>query len=309
MAQLDQQTLREVSGRQLKLDDFDKLNKLEDVKKRNEVLTFIGTRDFEQKMQVALQEQKAKQNKPLILAWLKEVGATKVKSDDPYGNKYETYQGCRYYCYFSDWETPKLSKEPVFYYMERDYVRILRKVKKPQAEKKSEKQKQRERAIKDQWARIEQAAAVAYQLRSQFVRELRTSAKNREAILSGALSGLLFEAVGYNSPNREELCKLLGMGSGYLPDRDVKLLEAIGRIEDKDLPGLVYAGFGDSAKLLCTGSGWRGEWATWERNPKLEALYKWLEMLGYLISTEEQALLDGTHEAYKQGEEKEAGGR
>ena len=47
MAELDPDTLREVSGRQIALADFDRLAKIENIKTRNKVLQDIGTRNFD----------------------------------------------------------------------------------------------------------------------------------------------------------------------------------------------------------------------------------------------------------------------
>lgn len=47
MAELNQDTLKKVSSRQVSLFDFDKLAQIEDVEKRNEVLKEIGTANYE----------------------------------------------------------------------------------------------------------------------------------------------------------------------------------------------------------------------------------------------------------------------
>lgn len=59
----------------------------------------------------------------------------------------------------------------------------------------------------------------------------------------------------------------------------------------------------------CDSGFFYGGYKTWlpthKKNKQLEFLYETLRKLGYRISSEEQALIDGTHELFKVGEKSE----
>ena len=303
MMELDQTKLKEVSVRQLSLADFDTLAQIEDIKKRNEVLESIGTRDFDANVSRALSVQKERANRPLVKKWLKDVGATEISQQDTWSNKYESYPGCGYYIYLSRWgeennTPPKTLKDPVFYRLESSSLRLYKKREKPPKEKKPAAQLAKEKAIREAWKSLEESASLAYDLRKQFVARLTVTAKNRQAILYGALTAHLMEAIDYNSPDRDGICKLLGLDTGYMRDRSEKMEAAITELEETKLPALIYACFGDGAKETCTGTTYHGDWPAFHRSVKLKLIYEWLQLLGYEPSTEELQILSGAHEAF-----------
>ena len=61
----------------------------------------------------------------------------------------------------------------------------------------------------------------------------------------------------------------------------------------------------DSKDLTAVGYSWGEKMPTYQPNVKLEMIYVFLVSLGYQLSTEEQQLIDGTHELY--GKEKTNG--
>lgn len=318
MMELDQAKLKEVSARQLSLGDFDTLAQIEDIKERNKVLDSIGTHDFNQMVASALRKQKEKHNLPLIKKWLKEVGAKEVKESDTYGSKYESYDG-RYAINVSDWgegnnEPPKVGKAQIYYVLTNyGTLRLFKKTEKAQREKKSPDEVARIKAINETWDQLDAAFNIAHDLRMQFMKDLAITAKNRAAFLTGALTGALLEAIAYNSPDRSSINKILNIDSNaYGRERDQQLAVALEKLNDKDIPMLVYALFGDSGKMKCVEYDYRGTYPKYELNIKLNVLYNWLISLGYEMSDEEKTLLDGTHELLHRGDsapqaEQEAG--
>ena len=303
MMELDQKKLKEVSSRQLSLGDFDTLAQIEDVKERNKVLESIGTRDFDANVRTALRKQKEKHNLPLVKAWLKEVGATELKQSDTYGNKYESYDG-RYSISVSEWSEkgscpPKVGKIPVFYTLDNwGSLRLYKKKEKAKPEKKPPHEIAREKAVREAWALLENAAVLAFDLRKSFVEQLTVTAKNRATIMYGALLAHLLEAIEYNSPDRNSMCAVFGITTdGYDSKRGDKLAAGLDKITDEILPRLIYAGFGDDKKNNCTGN-YKGQFPEHKSSPKLKMLYEWLQLLGYEPSTEEQSMMDGTHAGF-----------
>lgn len=308
MMELDQAKLKDVSARQLSLGDFDTLAQIEDIKERNKVLDSIGTHDFNQRVASALRKQKEKHNLPLIKKWLKEVGAKEVKESDTYGSKYESYDG-RYAINVSDWgeeknKPPKVGKTQIYYVLTNyGTLRLFKKNEKAKREKKSPDEVAKTKAINETWDQLDAAFTIAHDLRKQFMKNLAITAKNRAAFLTGALTGALLEAIAYNSPNRSSINKILNIDSNaYGRERDQQLAVALDKLNDKDIPMLVYALFGDSGKMKCVKQDYRGTYPEYELNNKLNVLYNWLMSLGYEMSAEEKTLLDGTHELFHRGD-------
>ena len=305
MMELDQKTLKEVSARQLTLGDFDALAQVEDIKERNKVLESIGTRDFDANLSRALSVQAERRNRPIVKAWLKEIGAKELTSQEAWSNKYESYPGCGYYIYLSKWgedgnKPPENIKGEVFYVLERTSLRLYKKREKAKPEKKPPEQIAKEKAISAAWKSLEESASLAYDLRKAFVEKLTVTKKNRETVLFGALLSVLMDSISYVSQDGETIKALLGIefGNYYEPNKHLKIAEKIGEITDEKLPRLVYAGFGDDAKDLCTGSTYKGNFPEFHCSGKLKLLYEWLQRLGYEISTEEQSMMDGTHAGF-----------
>lgn len=304
MTELDQAKLKEVSSRQITLGDFDELAKIEDIKERNKVLESIGTKEFEIELKRAMNKQLIKKNMPAVKAWLKKVGAKEISRNDTWSNKYEGYPGYSYYIYIAKWgegenRPPKTLKDPVFYYIDSDSIRLFKKREKAKPERKSPAELARIRAVNEAWESLSATANLAYDLRKQFVEKLTVTAQNRADILTGALYGALLEGLCYNSPDRNVSGKIFGIDlDRYDNSRDEKLATGLDQLVWKDIPALVYSTFGDEAKVACTTSSYRSDFPVYGPSTKLTLIYKWLFSLGYQISAEEADLLNGTLAAY-----------
>lgn len=68
LTELDEEAFRESQTRQPSLEDYEKLNVIKDINKRNELLSQIGTKNFENALTSAKQEQIREENKAQIIA-------------------------------------------------------------------------------------------------------------------------------------------------------------------------------------------------------------------------------------------------
>ena len=90
LTELNQTTLKEVvDTRQISLSDFDELAKIDDLKKRNEVLEKIGTRDFEFAVSSTIREQNIKKFLPAVKTAVKKLKAKKINESQTYGSDYD----------------------------------------------------------------------------------------------------------------------------------------------------------------------------------------------------------------------------
>lgn len=304
MMELNQAKLKEVSVRQISIGDFDTLAQIDDIKERNKVLESIGTRDFDANMSRAMSMQKERKNRPLVEAWLKEIGAKEIPQQDTWNGKYDAYPGCSSYIYLSKWGEkgnmpPEEIKGDIFYRLESSFLRLFKKREKAKPEKKSPEQIARTKAINSAWNKLDEASAVAYDLRKQFVEKMTMSAKTRNEVMMGAMAAALYEAACFNSPDREIIYKVFNINTNsYDSKRDEKLAAGLAHLDDNVIPSLVYALFGDGDKEKCVDSPYRSDFPTYKLSIKLNLIYDWLVRLGYEMSTEEMQLLNGEYEAY-----------
>lgn len=312
MAELDQATLKEVSGRQLSLADFDRLNEIEDVAERNKVLASIGTSDFNNELNKAMNAQKRDQKLPVIKAWLKEHGAKAIKSNERYSGKYRGYGGMYTSVYIPDWgegrnQPPKVTEKQIFYNLDEYYIQFYEENPAPVRTKKTREELDREKLARQVKAEIRKISAEHYQLRKAFIDRLAVTKSNREAVLmGGVLIGLAY-AHNHSVNHSDDVTKVLGLSTYEYNTSNI--LQAIGKVtdggHDKELVQAVYGLYCDKPENWFASymdyAGAVPYWDKGQRNTGLTLLYNWLIFLGYEMSTEEAAMMDGSHELYHKG--------
>ena len=301
MMELDQDKLKEVSSRQLSLTDFDELAKIENIKTRNECLEKIGTSDFDNSVRAALRKQQTSKMTPLAVKQLKAAGAKPIRASEQYSSKYDSIFNKVIYLY--EWDGLVLPipnvKGQLYYYLDGyGTLRFFTEHKRAEPRKRSQDEIEKEKRISETWAALDEKASVAYELRSKFVDSLSFNSHNAVAILRGAIIAATLEAVDYNSPDRDALCRMFGIDTErYDSGRGKKALTGIQVLSEKDIPKAIYALFGDSKARSYSG-GYKKVMPKYAENNMLDGLYLWLTGLGYDMSSDELALQDGTHELF-----------
>lgn len=307
MMELDQDTLKQVSSeRQLSLADFDKLAQVEDIKARNQCLAEIGTSQFAQSVATQLRKQSITKNLPVVKKAIKNAKGKAIKQSETWNGKYESIGE---HIQIAEWKEgdpliPEKVDGKLFYHLDEQYggLRFYQERKKAPPVRKSAEQIAKEEQIESAWRELDEKAAIAYDLRSQFVEGVTWGKKNAEFILRGALIAGVLEALDYMSTGRIEMGKILGIDTtSYDSNRGVNALVALKELKEKDIPALIYATFSDSPKENLT-SGGKYDYPKFKASSKLMGLYDWLALLGYEMSDEEKMLLDGTHELYHRGD-------
>ena len=312
MAELDKATLKEVSGRQISLEDFDKLAEIEDISKRNEVLKEIGTGNFNQRVNAAIKKQGIEKNLPHVKKKLKDLNAKSLTWSETYGGKYERITQV----YFYNWDpTTELfdlkgnEDEKIFYYLD-DYgsVSIFKAKPKAPAVKKSDKEIARAKMISDRNKIAEELTESAKQLRRDFIKGITMNYRNSERIMDGAAKVLATATSSYMyNVNNVSVLELIGVDAAKLgyEERKREFAKIYREKPEKVLPAMIYLYFECSTRhnycLIFKQSP-----PMHYDNPWLNALYDWLITLGYEMSDDEKALRNGTHEVFG-NEEKEDG--
>lgn len=319
IAALDKKVLQKVSSRQLSLMDFDRLDELEDIKLRNSVLKDIGTAEFNQSLASAKRKEKIKKNLPKVKEWLKAHDAKKLDAREAYGSMYtHSIGGC--YCGFYLIEEfgeknarrlptkKEINGEQLFYTIDDTHYALLVRSQSGNGSngKKTEAEKERDRIMREVRAKVRELSALHFGLRREFIENITVTKQNREKILAGALLSALYFAHTNGNNKSETIDAILSLDKyEYHTDTIVGAIEAV---QDKDLAKVIYSIYNDNAEnwfasqmeTSCTIPSFNSK----QCNTLLQLLYKWLISIGYEPSSDEKAMMDGTHEVLHRGDKK-----
>lgn len=293
MAELNQDTLKEVSCRQLSLMDFDRLYEIKDIALRNKVLAAMGTNNFESELNKAIAEQKTAEKKQNWLDTLAKKGVKEIPESEVFSSKYTTVNQYRI-----DLDDPSSlddiikEGEEYFYAISYSYWVYIRKNKVITAEDEAA-EAENERIRAERRAReeaLKEAATRAFECRKRFIKT--TSNAKAKKFIKEIISYIVCRAWTpniYESFNREL----------YAEQMDVEVAPGtlnygIVQFETENAPEYAllcyaYALWNDSAM-----NDYYDYQCMYRDNAKLNALYIFLEKLGYEMSDEEISLRDGT---------------
>lgn len=303
IAKLDQNKLKELSStRQLSLKEFDALAKIKNLEARNEAMEKIGTNDFALAVTRAMDKEKLAAAMPAFLADMERLGIKKFPdSANKYSSKYRRVGSLDLYEY--EVTKDKIPKKTEGLYYEASYPRnvefYVKETKKAKIIKKSAKELEKEKRIKEAWFKVDAMAATHYELRKAFVENLRGTAKQREAVYMGAYSLIVLRSIAYMSCG--DISKEAGVDDKYFdPRRDEKAVKLAYESYDniQKCIEVIYKLFNDNEKEFYA-NGYRAVYPEYKFNPRLEAMYRWLTKLGYQMSSEEKLIAAGTHEIFQ----------
>lgn len=330
IAKLDPDKLERIMkgrGKQLTLEEFDKLAGIKDLKTRNKLLEEIGTRNFDYVVAAAKAAEKTKEMIPAVQEWIKNLPGKKEKVSESEAWGYDLltlYPGVE----IKKWKTEKdkaeaaLKKlqdgETLFYVITAGgYLKLLKKWEIAKLKKESAAEKKKEKEMNAAWDYLAEQSRLSYELRKKFITEFEVTKSNYDKVIEGALIAAINNELSCEDGDDDKLKELLEVnGKEYeAAGCDRKAIGAIKNLDFgkhkiiKKLPQIIWALFNDGPDLICDGDVWRGRWPEFEEDRStVLALYKWLEGLGYQISEVERGLIEGTDVNYHLGDaEKEAG--
>lgn len=294
IAELDGEVLKNY-GTQISLTDLDMLGKVDDLKRRNEILlNDFGTGNFKWRIETAVNEQNFNKGIEKIKPKLDALG---IKKKDSYD--YRDKEVCTI-----NLDNPvfpeklKNYTDLVWYKGYRNDIQIKSVYKQSESEKKDEKKekekaarrKKRENALKD-------LARRCFESRKAFIFE---KAKTIKADELSDIVAVLLAAPEYGSMNKDIIGEYLGFEKDhYTTSNEVKTVSGK-RNKCEAALIMAYACSGDDERNFAhtTGAGFNPDPESYPRR-NLLYLEKVLEKLGYKIPDEEGQYLDGTHEFYK----------
>ena len=304
---LDQEKLKASVERGANLMDYMELDKIEDPALKNEVLDAIGTNNFRNKLAVAIQTEK---NRKFIADRVADVSqwATQIERAD-----WQKYTYVRNYGLWN-WKKDSVVERPA----DADTVQYYYCIGQQQVDIYKEKAGPDEDAVAQAWSVQEQEkykrraanlAAVtlrAFNLRREFIAGISNSqakAHLRDVLrLAGQVCFMTED--GDADLDQSLLAGLLEISADLENDAfpmDVYKAE-MDRCPEYTLLATLYASI-DSDRMEYWGSRWDMEnhrsVLVHEENKALDFVYDTLETFGYLMSDEEAALQDGTHELFQ----------
>lgn len=288
---LDKNKFQQSVERGATLHDYAELDKISDIKLKNKVLEKIGTSDFRWALQNAIDTEKREKNRAALIAEL-ETFATKVDKKD----------GLHTLDWFS-FDAPKKVIKPhdadekkYFFYEDRPYYIYLLDEGAQSTSQTTGLSKELQQ-LKERRQQLDELHKRALQLRDDFVRNYTGAKKHTRDIMAFAVNATLQSEWNYDIS--DEVRAMLGIEPPAKDDENdddfITFEEVSGAFEaspEKVLLVAIYCAIADANLSYYTYT------CNFKENPDLDALYDFLEKIGYEMSNEERALRDGTHELY-----------
>lgn len=296
IAKLPFDKLKQAEERGGTLEDYIKCCEIEDEGERARLIDLIGTRDFEWSYTSALRKQKIDKIKPVIIEEARKI-ATEIKPEDRWSSKYETVSNID----IEKWKPgePLIKKydegEKYFWCcVGSGTLYVLKKAKRAAPTRKSKKEIEANRR-RDELSKLFKKA---FEMRSEFVLNFTGYKKFEKVIVEYLLHFLVMNEMSYTGRDMSILKKSMGDKSkAYRPAKD-KVLQWIKKDDLYVMLVMAYYYSGDKESNVAYYVGYGETMPEYRKSESLEEIYEFLTKLGYQISTEEQQLLDGTHELY-----------
>lgn len=298
LLELDKEKFAAASERGATLMDFAALDGIDDIKTRNKVLEHVGTANFNYELKKTIDKQEADKRRK---RWLELLETFATKTDDTKELRYvKSLYGAP-----DDFTIPEDSREiKYFYKVESWWLTLYRKKTEEAPSPEEEARRIAEERRKQLDKRIVEIETRMMELRDEFMENLSNAeAKKRlPSIAEWACQTALRKGFYINDSD------YLNVLAVSIPDdADDEQEEAIFeelKLKAKEAHGKFFANMVFAAKsfgsLRCH---------CWDNshyeNVELREMYAYLESLGYEISDEELAMLDGTHEVFNQSESEE----
>ena len=306
VAALPKKETREAYHHGATLADYIKVSELEHKTDQKELLKYVGNRDFEWKYNALLIEQNKRHNKPRIEEIIKKYKLKELSSNQRWSSNFEQIKSFIFSKETFDEESfvqtiEKNLQSTLLYYFEAYNIVLYEKIKKQKKE--NPRKSKAEIRADEARAALAEKFKTAYNLRKSFCDNF-SDYKTYKTEINEHL--LFFAAVwgsDYLGNYTEKIAKKVGCDNyvssfNYeaIREKNSKIYHWCRKPEAAFI--VCTALMNDSKDLTAVGYSWGKDMPTYQPNVKLEMIYVFLVSLGYQLSTEEQQLIDGTHELY-----------
>ena len=296
LLEMNIEKLRATEGRGATLADYERLNQIKDIDKRNKLLEDIGTNNFNYNLTQALSEQTKAENKKALLDLL-----------DTFAEKVTTYPAG--YTYVRSWsfdgetkvDIPDDAEDGEYVYYPNAYNVALYKKVKAETKKLSKEEQEEQRIRSEKYERemerrikVKELAKRAYELRREFIKNLNPKG-NQISIIDEMLWGMACsEGDGIYKEDIDKMCGTDLEGCSTYEEMTIEAVQYFDNHPMKPTLVVAYLLSGDNEYSYII--SWNGKWA---ESATIDRLYEYLERLGYQMSDDEKKLQDGSHELFE----------
>lgn len=310
LTEFDQEKLTEASNKAITFDELDKIGKIRDVKRKNDVLALYGTKDYDWKYQQALKDEKDEERREVWRKALTQAGAEELES--PYGTGHKQVDQMQLEK-FKPADMTALMLDGIKYYFGFSYgwcYLLCEQVAQEMPEETEEERAEREEAERREEEKREnreyltEAAKHAHRLRTQFIISISEQTcrdhvndiiayltrglwKSRTAVAGNwQVDNIMYYAGGTEKSNEAKADKICTYHT-YIHPHKTLFWNACAVFADNE-----YRRYHDTN-------------AEHAPNSALDEFYEFLEKLGYCMSHEERYMMHGTHERFIKDEDDE----
>ncbi len=292
LLELDKDKFKASVGRGATLMDYAELEKIEDITLRNKVLDSLGTPNFKYELQKAIDKETRDKN---LAIYIEKLNTFATKTDNSSGLRYVT----SYYLSRNDEIiTPEDAGSVKYYYVVSEYGYITLYREASNSENNTTVIDEKEQARREKRAALDEISKRAYQLRSDFIRDLSNAKakKNMAVIIEYSLRVMLGD---YYGKDYEDFTKFLGIEvDDEIEEWDFNVIaEQVTAQPERHFLIATYLSLDSENEHYYN---WNNEY---EDNEALDTVYDFLEKLGYEMSDEEKSMRDGTNELFEDSED------
>lgn len=299
LLELDEKQFKKAESRGGRIEDYIKLEEIEDKNAKNAVLKTIGTANFNNALREALEKQKTQKR---IDQWLEVI---KTFAEEDAAASYQTKQYVRCYTKWNleaDVVIPEDADTVKYYYKVTPGKEIDiyedKDLEKEAAEK--ARNEERERLKKAKEKSFQDVAKRHYELRRAFVKNIpQRICKLKFPIIARFTAKSLISNHYPYEDYEKNICELLGIKKpktkdteNFLDTQEIKAFFA----DKAEKALLIFAYYQEDSE----NENYYNYNCAYRENKELNNLYDFLVALGYEMSDEEKAMQNGTHELFEE---------
>lgn len=296
LLELDKEKFRESTLRGATLDDYMKLDKLESVERKNDVLEFIGTQNFEWKLNEALRQEEHEKIKAEIINALSDFADPLEGSLDDFEclEKFNDFEEAK------DYGIPEDADEVKYYYLPRAYgtVELYReRTVDDKADEADAEEQEKKRELEICIYKLRDIQKTAYELRQNYVYNLGAAkvTQHKELICAISVYADLYGCSLYDYTDiAERITDIEKGGTGK-----TEILEYSKKNPVKAALLLAWEKMDNEYNAA---HDYHGEYIP---NNSLILIYDYLMKIGYEMSDEEAEYVYGAHELFVKPENTE----
>ncbi len=299
IAKLDGVKVKNVSEeRQLSLSDFAELEKVEDIKKRNELIDYIGTSNFKWQLDNAVAVQEIRKLEKFAQPTLMQFATKSENSKCWYLTLYATLKT---ESDVRELTVPEAKKGVKYYYVVGRYdIKVYKKEPKPEEEKAADAaEKKKKLRTKAQVQALDELAERCFESRKSFILNFDALSVTHRAVfefISAILLSTEYSGANNRSVQREFIGSTEFGACTCLQDREREKFFRTATPRKRAI----------AAAYSCCGDGrdkdvhdCDGNYTDDYTARECRRIYDALKILGYEPSDEEREYINGTHKAYR----------